>query len=61
MSIGFPFDIGHAQYKGLILSLPGAFFAANPSIRLTAFTTLWLAMYFYITFVETCKSGRKVA
>jgi methylene-fatty-acyl-phospholipid synthase len=61
MLVGFPFDIGHAQYKGLILSLLGAFFTANPSVRLTSFTTLWIAMYFYITFVETCKSGRKEA
>lgn len=58
MLCGFPWDIGHAQYKGLMLSVIGTWFCFNPTVKFTAFTMLWVFMYFYIIVVETLPSGR---
>lgn len=59
MLSGFPWNIGHAQYKGLMLSVIGTWFCFNQTLRFTAFTMLWVFMYFYIIVVETLPSGRK--
>jgi uncharacterized membrane protein HdeD (DUF308 family) len=55
----FPFQIGHAQYKGLILAVFGSWCMFQPTPQLTAVTAVWLAMYFFITVVESFPSGRK--
>jgi hypothetical protein len=55
----FPFQVGHAQYKGLILCVFGVWCMVNPTLKFTVMTTIWIAMYFYITLVETTPSGRK--
>lgn len=59
MLSGFPWTLGHAQYKGLMISVIGTWFCFNPVPRLTAATMLWVCMYFYITIVETLPPGRK--
>lgn len=56
---GFPLNLGHAQYKGCFLSLLGTYFCFIPNFRLTAFTTIWGFMYFYITLIESSQCGRK--
>lgn len=56
---GFPFTIGHAQYKGCLLSLIGMYCAFKPTFKLSMFTLIWCLMYFYILLVESTPCGRK--
>ena len=59
MLTGFPWTIGHAQYKGLMISVIGSWCCFNPAPKFTAMNMLWVAMYFYIITVESIPPGRK--
>jgi hypothetical protein len=61
MFTDFPFNIGHAQYKGLMLSIFGTFCLCNPTDRMGVVTTLWIGIYFFMTLFESFPSGRKMA
>jgi hypothetical protein len=59
MLTDFPFNLEHAQYKGLILCIFGTFCLYNPTERMGAVTALWIALYFFVTLFESFPSGRK--
>ncbi|KAH0792846.1 phospholipid N-methyltransferase [Histomonas meleagridis] len=56
---GFPFDIGHPQYKGCFLTLLGTYLLFEATKKFTFFTIIWTIMYFYITLIESTSPGRK--
>jgi hypothetical protein len=53
----FPFNIGHAQYKGAIMLLLGAWFAFTPTVELTSVTGAWVLSYMVQVIVESCPSS----
>jgi len=55
---GFPFNLGHAQYKGCLLSLLGTFFLFQTNVELTVVTGIWAFMYFYMIILESSPCGK---
>ena len=55
---GFPFTLGHAQYKGCLLSLLGFYLTFNPTLKLTIMTSIWAFMYFYMIILESTEPGK---
>ena len=59
MLTGYPWTIGHAQYKGLLLCVLGVWCCFNPTPKFTAINMLWSLMYFYMIIMESLPPGRK--
>jgi hypothetical protein len=49
----FPFNLGHAQYKGIVMLLLGAWFAFMPTPELTTITGVWVLSYMVQVIVES--------
>ena len=54
---GFPFNMGHPQYKGSILSVVGGYLCLNPTNKITIASMLWIISYFFIIAIESTNPG----
>lgn len=54
---GFPFSLGHAQYKGFIILLLGIWFAFRHNHELTAMTGIWIISFLVQMLIETPPHG----
>lgn len=54
---GFPFSLGHAQYKGFIILLLGIWFAFRHTHELTAMTGVWIISFLVQMLIETPQQG----
>ena len=54
---GFPFDIGHSQYKGCILCILGFLLAFKPSKLLIQGSIVWIVCYLLLSIVESYPYG----
>ncbi|KAK8894472.1 hypothetical protein M9Y10_022906 [Tritrichomonas musculus] len=50
---GFPFSLGHAQYKGFIILILGIWFAFGHTHELTATTGFWIVSFMVQMLIET--------
>jgi hypothetical protein len=56
----FPFNLGHAQYKGVIVLLLGVWFAFIHTAELASITGLWVLAYLVQVLVESIPSKGSV-
>ena len=54
---GFPFSLGHAQYKGCIFFLLGVWCAFRHTHELTAMTGVWIVSFLVQMLIETGPAG----
>lgn len=54
---GFPFSIGHSQYKGCILTLLGLFMCFNQNRESFIGISLWILLYMFDIIIENGKPG----
>ena len=54
---GFPFSLGHSQYKGSLLSVIGAYFCVQPKLKVTLAVGLWVLCYIWLSIVESFPPG----
>lgn len=54
---GFPFSLGHAQYKGMVLLVFGIWCAFHPTHEITALTGIWTVALCIQMFIETPEGG----
>lgn len=50
---GFPFSLGHSQYKGFVILILGLWFAFGHTHELTATTGFWIISFMVQMLIET--------